>query len=74
MAEQRKTDRLPGDPAFKAIFSETRMIADALRGEPADLPLGDTQRPEALDGPHDAERPDREAGAHGRSQGASRRH
>ena len=32
MAQQRKTDRLPGDPAFKAIFSEPRMIADALRG------------------------------------------
>ena len=32
MVQQRYGDRLPYDPAFKAIFSEPRMIADALRG------------------------------------------
>ena len=32
MAPARKNHRLPRDPAFKAIFSHSRMIADALRG------------------------------------------
>ena len=32
MAQPTHSDRLPHDPAFKAIFSHPRMIADALRG------------------------------------------
>ena len=32
MAQGDNSDRLPRDPAFKAIFSHPRMIADALRG------------------------------------------
>ena len=32
MAHAPDSDRLPHDPAFKAIFSHPRMIADALRG------------------------------------------
>ena len=32
MARPRDSNRPPRDPAFKAIFSEPRMIADALRG------------------------------------------
>ena len=32
MAQQDDTNRLPHDPAFKAICSHPRMIADALRG------------------------------------------
>ena len=32
MAQAHNNDRLPHDPAFKAIFSHPRMIADALRG------------------------------------------
>ena len=32
MARPADSDRLPHDPAFKAIFSHPRMIADALRG------------------------------------------
>ena len=32
MAQPTDSDRLPHDPAFKAIFSHPRMIADALRG------------------------------------------
>ena len=32
MAQPNDSDRLPHDPAFKAIFSHPRMIADALRG------------------------------------------
>ena len=32
MPRPADSDRLPHDPAFKAIFSHPRMIADALRG------------------------------------------
>ena len=32
MASPKDSDRLPSDPAFKAIYSFPRMIADALRG------------------------------------------
>ena len=32
MASPKDSDRLPTDPAFKAIYSFPRMIADALRG------------------------------------------
>ena len=32
MAQTEDSGRLPRDPAFKAIFSHSRMIADALRG------------------------------------------
>ena len=39
MALPANSDRLPHDPAFKAIFSYPRMIADALRGYAA-RPLG----------------------------------
>ena len=39
MALPANSDRLPHDPAFKAIFSYPRMIADALRGYAA-RPIG----------------------------------
>ena len=32
MAQPKDSDRLPSDPAFKAMYSFPRMIADALRG------------------------------------------
>ena len=68
------SNRLPHDPAFKAIFSHRRMIADALRGYAA-RPNGplDPRTVAALDRPRLAGRPDRAATTPDRRRGVPRR-